>query len=111
MGFVTCGNHPRQRCCWRCDQCPKCTPELGRLTKGDYCRGCVRELRAAGFVWSEHLQNYEPPTLKTETPSELFEAPFNLAGEVMTNEASAEGQARAKAEANHLQNKAQAELF
>lgn len=67
MGFVTCGIHSRRRCCWRCDRCPACNPSVGRLTKGDYCAKCVREMKAAGAVWSDYLQNYEMP--KPTAPS------------------------------------------
>ncbi len=38
---------------------------------------------------------------------ELFEAPFNLAGESQSSELTAEGQARAKAEADAIARKAQ----
>jgi len=62
MGYVTCGLHPKQRCCWRCDRCPKCeqnagTP-IGRLTRGDYCKSCVAKMKAEGLVWSDYFQNY-----------------------------------------------------
>ena len=39
--------------------------------------------------------------------AELFTPPFNLAGEPLTNEPSAEGEARAKAEAAAITRKAQ----
>lgn len=64
MGFTTCGIHKR-RTCWSCDQCPSCTPELGRLTRGDYCRGCVAKMKAAGFVWSDYCKNYVKPETVT----------------------------------------------
>jgi len=58
MGHVTCGLHPRQRCCWRCDRCPKCEPAVGRLRRGDYCAECIAKFRAEGFVWSAYYGNY-----------------------------------------------------
>ena len=57
MGYTTCGLH-RRRTCWRCDRCPTCQPETGRLLRGDYCRQCTDELTAAGFVWSKYHQNF-----------------------------------------------------
>ena len=41
---------------------------------------------------------------------ELFDAPFNLAGESQSSELTSEGQARAKAEADAIARKAQLEL-
>lgn len=61
MGYVTCGIHPRARCCWRCDRCPECEPETGRLLRGDYCRRCIADLKARGYVWSHYAQNYVEP--------------------------------------------------
>lgn len=57
MGYVTCGNHPRQRCCWRCDRCPKCD-DIGRLRRGDYCADCTAWFKANGFVWSAYRKDW-----------------------------------------------------
>jgi len=43
--------------------------------------------------------------------AELFDAPFNLAGESQSSELTAEGQARAKAEADAIARKAQATFY
>jgi hypothetical protein len=51
MGYVTCGIHPKTRCCWKCDRCPICD-DCGRLLRGDYCRACTAAIQAAGGVWS-----------------------------------------------------------
>jgi len=61
MGHVTCGLHPRQRCCWRCDRCPKCERAVGRLRRGDYCAECTAKFRAEGFVWSEYNRDWVAP--------------------------------------------------
>ena len=57
MGYVTCGTH-NVRCCWRCDRCPKCEPETGRIGRGDYCKDCTAKLKAEGFVWSDYYRDY-----------------------------------------------------
>lgn len=57
MGYATCGLHQR-RVCWRCDRCPTCDPDTGRLLRGGYCRRCTETLKAEGFVWSEFSKNY-----------------------------------------------------
>lgn len=61
MGYVTCGIHPRQRCCWRCDRCPKCEPQMGRLRRGDYCADCTAKNKAEGLVWSDYCKNWIKP--------------------------------------------------
>lgn len=64
MGFVTCGMHGGgrgPRCCWRCDHCPKCHPEMGRLLRGDYCKACTAKNKAEGMVWSEYYKNWVKP--------------------------------------------------
>ncbi len=61
MGYTTCGIHTRRRCCWRCDRCPSCSLSTGRLLRGDYCRRCTDELKAAGYVWSDYYKNYVTP--------------------------------------------------
>jgi hypothetical protein len=58
MGHVTCGIHRASRCCWRCDRCPSCNEEVGRLLRGDYCRRCVGEMKGEGLAWSEYYQDY-----------------------------------------------------
>jgi hypothetical protein len=62
MGRVYCGIHNRL-CCWACDRCPTCTPELGRIGRGDYCRECTLKLRAKGYVWSDYSGDYVLPEL------------------------------------------------
>ena len=58
MGMVTCGIHPRNRCCWRCDRCPRCEPETGRLLRGDYCRSCTEKFKAEGCTWDSYSRTY-----------------------------------------------------
>jgi len=60
MGHVSCGRHGC-RCCWKCDRCPRCEPDTGKLLRGDYCRRCTDELRARGFVWSAYFQDWVEP--------------------------------------------------
>ena len=57
MGYATCGLHKR-RVCWRCDRCPTCDPDTGRLLRGDYCRRCTEALKAQGYVWSDYCKDY-----------------------------------------------------
>lgn len=75
MGYVTCGAHGRRapRCCWRCDGCPKCNPEMGRLLKGDYCRACTEKNKAEGLVWSDYYANWVKPEEKAavENPGQM----------------------------------------
>jgi len=61
MGYSTCGRHPKRRCCWRCDRCPECDADTGRLGKGDYCRDCQQKCEAEGYVWSDWYENYHRP--------------------------------------------------
>jgi hypothetical protein len=66
-------------------------------------------MRARGYVWSAYCKNYVQPE-----PSELLSAselPFNLAGEVIEQAPSAEGEARAKADREYVQERAQRSLF
>jgi len=70
MGYVTCQGdrglgptHRERRCCWRCDRCPTCQPETGRLYPGDYCRDCVKALKTKGAVWSEYREDYVLPDM------------------------------------------------
>lgn len=60
MGHVRCGLHGL-RCCWRCDRCPRCDPETGRLGRGDYCRDCVKAMKLKGYTWNEYSGDYRPP--------------------------------------------------
>lgn len=67
MGVVRCGGHGRRngpKCCWRCDRCPSCNPEMGRLLRGDYCRECTEKNKAEGLVWSENHKNWVTPETK-----------------------------------------------
>ena len=69
MGYVTCGrcNH---RCCWRCDECPKCSGKFEKLLKGDYCPDCTRAIKEAGGVWSEFRKDY---VKRERQPTPLFD--------------------------------------
>lgn len=58
MGYVTCGEHPRRRCCWSCDKCPVC--DGVKILRGDYCEACTAKIKAAGGIWSEFHQDYIP---------------------------------------------------
>jgi hypothetical protein len=49
------------KCCWRCDKCPTCQPEIGRLLKGDYCKACTEKMKAEGLVWSTYYMNWVKP--------------------------------------------------
>lgn len=60
MGVVRCGRHGR-KCCWRCDRCPTCEPEMGRLLRGDYCKACTAKFKAEGAVWSNYCTNWVTP--------------------------------------------------
>lgn len=74
MGRVYCAMHERKiLCCWACDQCPKCTPELGRIGRGDYCKGCTAKMRAQGYVWSNYSGDYVKPEIQlTSQEVEMF---------------------------------------
>ena len=63
MGVVRCGNHNRI-CCWRCDGCPSCKPEMGKLLRGHYCKACTAKNKAEGLVWSENHKNWVEPETK-----------------------------------------------
>ena len=60
LGFVTCGVHPKTRCCWRCDKCPKC--DGVKIKRGDYCEECTAIIKSQGGVWSPDCQDYTKPT-------------------------------------------------
>ncbi len=76
MGYVTCGTHPKTRCCWRCDRCPKCDG-IGRLLRGDYCAQCTQRIRAAGGVWDKRRQDYVLPA-DQDGQFHLFDMPTTL---------------------------------
>jgi len=65
MGHINCGTHER-RCCWRCDRCPTCEPDTGRLLRGDYCWDCTAKFKAEGCVWSSYSRNWVKPEPKPE---------------------------------------------
>jgi hypothetical protein len=70
MGYVVCGVHG-SRCCWKCDECPKCSGKFKRVSKGDYCPDCTKWLKANGYVWSRYYGNFMKPW---ELPDEEREA-------------------------------------
>lgn len=108
MGYTTCGLH-RRRTCWRCDRCPTCEPKTGRLGKGDYCKACSSALLGNGYVWSNYCQNY---VKRDDCPqAELIGQPFNLAGELIDNSTTAEGEARARAQSQAEADHQQRQLF
>lgn len=76
-------------------------------------RSEVREFRAIleRNPYLTRVSKYHDLVVRKLLRNELFEAPFNLAGEVATNEASAEGEARAAVEARHAMNKLQMDLI
>lgn len=65
MGVVRCGTHG-VKCCWRCDRCPTCKPETGKLKRGDYCADCTAKNKAEGLVWSESHKNWVTPKMKAD---------------------------------------------
>jgi hypothetical protein len=101
----------------RWSRSPESTPYVARFG-GDYAADILRQRNVPVDEIEWQIKNIKEPVSDTGAPpvspaTELFkpsETPFNLAGEALTSEPSAEGAARAAAESEFQQKKEQ-ELF
>jgi len=89
MGKVVCGRHG-STCCWRCDECPKCSGKFTKVGRGDYCPTCRDWLKANGYVFSTYRMDYVkaedlPADLKAKEKFEIYSADFTCCGLMHTS--------------------------